>query len=194
MQLMWVSDGEEADIVALRQLAQHQLGERDKIEQALGRKREGYKNLLAELAEIEQLLTESSMYTDSQQLLHLHQVTLDAHLTSDVELLLRDEGDEYVVVNRGEISYPTKAERRARFTPYLAATTFEVYRDEVPPLVTVSADGTLGWVVVQVYARGRQTAAEGDSRPLEFTSAWIELYKKVSGRWQRIGNVSNFKS
>jgi hypothetical protein len=35
--------------------------------------------------------------------------------------------------------------------------------------------------------------AEG-SQPLEFISAWIELYEKRDGRWWRIGNVSNFKT
>jgi hypothetical protein len=58
------------------------------------------------------------------------------------------------------------------------------------PIVSVSADGTLGWVVVQVRARGVQ----GDAKePLAFVSAWIELYEKRKGRWVRVGNVSNFK-
>lgn len=29
--------------------------------------------------------------------------------------------------------------------------------------------------------------------PIQFVSAWIELYKKRDGRWLRTGNVSNFK-
>jgi hypothetical protein len=63
----------------------------------------------------------------------------------------------------------------------------------VEPVVTVSADGTLGWVVVQVQARGVQTSKPGETQPLQFVSAWIELYAKREGRWYRVGNVSNFK-
>lgn len=130
---------------------------------------------------------------DATRLLALHEVAMEAHRKGDVELLLRDEPDDYVVANRGEVTTPSKAERRAMFAPYLASTRFEVYRDLIPPRARVSGDGTLGWVVVQVQARGVQTAEDGTTAPIEFTSAWIELYEKRDGRWLRVGNVSNFK-
>lgn len=132
--------------------------------------------------------------SDKNQLLDLHQKVLTAHLNSDVELLLEDEGDEYVVANRGSVTKPMKEARRNRLDPYLKATRFQEYRDEVPPIVTLSQDGTLGWVIVQVYARGVQTTADGTAVPIEFVSAWIELYEKQAGRWRRTGNVSNFQS
>jgi hypothetical protein len=59
--------------------------------------------------------------------------------------------------------------------------------------VTVSRDGTLGWVVVQVEARGVQRTADGTREPIAFVSAWIEMYEKRGGRWFRVGNVSNFR-
>jgi len=130
--------------------------------------------------------------TDAEQLLALHRIVLEAHLKSDVELLLKDETDDYVVVSRGEISNPTREERRKQFSSYLKSSRFEIYRDEVPPTVRVSDDGTLGWVIVQVVARGLQTDAGGE-KPLTFTSGWIELYEKRDGRWLRTGNVSSFK-
>ena len=130
---------------------------------------------------------------DEGRLLTLHQRALAAHLQSDVEALLADEADDYVVANRGEVRRPTRAERRALLGPYLASTRFEVYRDLVPPIVEVSADGTLGWVIVQVEARGEQRTEDGEGRPVEFVSAWIELYEKRDGRWLRVGNVSNFR-
>lgn len=131
--------------------------------------------------------------SDVLKLEALHQKVLQAHHKNDVDLLLADESDDYVVASHGEITSPTIAERRARFTSYLESTKFEEYRDLVKPLVSVSSDGTLAWVIVQVYARGEQTYSEGTGKPIEFTSAWIELYQKRSGRWFRIGNVSNFK-
>ena len=132
--------------------------------------------------------------SDADLLLTLHKAVLEAHLHSDVEALLIDEGDDYIVASRGEVSRPNKDERRQRLGPYLQATTFQVYRDEVPPTVKVSQDGTLGWVIVQIYARGEQVTPDGETRPLEFVSAWIELYEKSDGRWWRTGNVSNFRS
>ena len=68
-----------------------------------------------------------------------------------------------------------------------------MYRDRVPPIVQVSADGSLGWVIAQVEAKGEQTAPDGTVETLEFVSAWIELYEQRGGKWFRTGNVSNFK-
>ncbi|HEX6789916.1 MAG TPA: hypothetical protein VF247_01280 [Candidatus Krumholzibacteria bacterium] len=131
---------------------------------------------------------------DRESLLRLHANVIRAHLESDVERLLADEADTYYVVSgRGEITWPTLAERRARLGAYLGRTRFDTYRDEVEPVVTISDDGTLGWVVVQIEARGTQKSDAGPDEPVQFVSSWIELYQKRDGRWQRVGNVSNFK-
>jgi len=127
------------------------------------------------------------------ELLDLHRAVIEAHLRSDVDALLAPESDDYVVVSRGEVSHPTRQERADRLGPYLRSTRFEVYEDLVPPVVKVSPDGRLGWVIVQVRARGVQTRPDGTQSPIEFQSAWIELYEKRGGRWVRTGNVSNFK-
>jgi hypothetical protein len=129
---------------------------------------------------------------DVRELLRLHEEVMVAHRKGDASLIFSAEGDEYVIVSRGEISHPDLAKRREFFGPYLSSTRFSVYRDQVPAIVRVSADGSLGWVIAQVEARGEQGAAQ-PARKVEFVSAWIELYEKREGRWRRVGNVSNFK-
>lgn len=129
---------------------------------------------------------------DRAQLLALHEKALVAHRQSNVEILLEDEGDDYVIANAGNVSRPTKAQRASALGPYLTSTRFTSYVDSVPPIVNVSRDGTLGWVIARVAARGVQQGEQGEE-PLEFISAWIELYEKRDGRWTRTGNVSNFK-
>lgn len=123
----------------------------------------------------------------------LHEKVMRAHRESNVEILLEDEAPDYVVVSRGEVTRPTIQQRRERLGAYLKASTFSEYRDLVEPVVSVAADSTLGWVVVQVSAKGTQRTNEGEAVPIEFVSAWIELYEKRGGRWLRTGNVSNFR-
>lgn len=130
---------------------------------------------------------------DEAQLLLLHEEAMRAHRESNVDLILKAEEDDYVVSSRGEVSHPNREERRQFLGPYLESTRFSVYRDLIPPVVKVSADGSLGWVVVQVEAKGEQTQPDGTVAPLEFVSSWISLYEKRNGRWVGIGNVSNFK-
>jgi hypothetical protein len=131
--------------------------------------------------------------SDTEQLLALHEEVLRAHRESNVDLLLAAEQDDYVVANRGEITRPDRKARSEGLGPYLRRTRFSQYVDKVPPIVKVSSDGSLGWVIVQVEARGEQTTSAGTVKPLQFVSAWIELYEKRNGRWFRVGNVSNFK-
>ena len=130
---------------------------------------------------------------DTGALLAMHAAVLRAHRESNAGILLAGAAEDFVQANRGEITRPTMEDRRARFTAYLGATTFDEYRDLADPVVKVSKDGTLGWVIAQVHAHGRQRTDSGATEPIEFTSAWIELYEKRGGRWVSVGNLSNFR-
>jgi hypothetical protein len=112
---------------------------------------------------------------------------------SDAALLVADQAPDMIIVNRGEVTRPSLEERRAFFGSYLGRTVFSEYRDLVEPVVKLSNDGSLGWVIVQVGARGVQTAEDGTKEPIGFVSAWVELYEKRDGRWYGVGNVSNFR-
>ena len=65
------------------------------------------------------------------------------------------------------------------------------YIDLVKPEVTVSADGTLAWLAVQVYAEG--TTVGENPTEFDFTSAWIATFAKHDGKWKMTANASNFK-
>ena len=134
---------------------------------------------------------------EAAALLALHREVLEAHLASDVDRLLGSgypRVDDFVMAGRGEVSFPTREQMRARLGPYLASTRFDTYRDAVPPVVRVSRDGTMGWVIAQVEASGMQRSdPDRPEEPLSFICAWIELYEKREGRWAAVGNVSSFK-
>jgi hypothetical protein len=149
--------------------------------------------LLAACAAFDEVEAPRSSAADEQALLRLHEAGLKAHMDRNVDALLATHADDFVLLNRGEVTSPSKVELRAFLGPYLEATTFEHYRDAVKPIVKVSRDGSLGWVIAQVEARG-SSARQGGRQPLEFVVAWIELYEKRSGEWVGIGNASSFKN
>lgn len=132
--------------------------------------------------------------SDERRLLELHEGVLRAHVDRDIDALLATQADDFVLLNRGEVSLPSRQQRREFLGPYLAATSFEYYRDMTPPLVKVSQDGSLGWVVAQVEARGVTVTPEGENRPVEFVVAWIELYERRGTEWISVGNASSFRA
>ena len=136
----------------------------------------------------------SESENDPTELLAIHEQVLEAHRTGDVPSWMAVEADPYVVASRGTITFPTAEEREAFRAPYLASTSFSVYRDMRPPLVRISDDGTLGWLIAEVEVQGTQTAESGDSVAVDAVWAWIELYEKRDGQWKLVGNVSNRRS
>lgn len=134
----------------------------------------------------------SDLAEDTGEILALHEKILQAHRENNVGKMMENASDEYILVTRGEVLYPTLAEREGRFDEYFAITTFDSYEDTIDPIVKISADGTLAWLVARVSVTGSQTHGD-EELPVDFTSAWIELYEKRDGKWAQVGNVSNFK-
>jgi len=148
--------------------------------------------MLATLANVVQQSSPAADVSDNAQILAAHERVLQAHRQNDVDMLMEDTAEDYILVTNGEVIYPTVEERQLRFSEYFAITTFDKYEDSISPVVKVSADGTLAWLVARVIVEATQDVG-GQDEQLAFVSAWIELYEKRNGRWIQTGNVSNFK-
>jgi len=134
------------------------------------------------------------LLTDEQKLLRRHRITMDAHLFEDAGMLAGSFAPEVTMVSAGEIHRTTGADAEAMMAGIFSNRDYTRYDDLVRPIVRVSDDGTLGWVIVQVDAEGVRLDEQGNvTEPLAFTSAWISLFEKVGDAWKMSGNVSNFK-
>jgi hypothetical protein len=80
-------------------------------------------------------------------------------------------------------SVSTAEEMRASFSSYLNGTTFTEYRDLREPIIGFSDDGSVAWSVVRVKVAGR-TMDDGSERDLDFTCAWITLYRRMEDQYE----------
>ncbi len=119
-----------------------------------------------------------------------HALERDAHMDRNVELLLSLFGDDFVMVDGGEVKRPTREEQRQRFTAYFGAVRFHKWDDRVAPVIHVSADGTLATVIVQKEVVLVLADAAADAKPERAGFAWIETWAKRRGRWQLIAMAS----
>lgn len=135
-------------------------------------------------------LFHGSEANSERELLGQHEKLIRAHLDDNVDLWMSLEESDYVSANRGQITFPTTEERRTRRASYLERASFSTYRDARPPIVRVSHDGSLGWLIAEVEVKGTIEMNEG---PQEFEQiwAWIELYQRTPAGWKMVGNVSN---
>lgn len=134
-----------------------------------------------------------AVLTDEQKLLRLHRIVMDDHFHGDATGMKSINQAPFTVVSEGEVYTMTDAESDAGFDRVMGSRDYTVYDDLIRPAVKISADGSMAWVIVKVYAKGVRFDKDGKpTGPLEFTSAWIELYERKEGKWKLTGNVSNF--
>lgn len=135
----------------------------------------------------------ADLEAEKRRLLALHEAFKAAHVRGDAGTILQRLAEDYVRVSRGEVTHPEHGDMAFRMEDYLGRTTFSEYRDLRAPIVRVSDDGTLGWVIVELQARGVQAGSDGTEEPLEFVCAWISLFEKRDGEWMMTGDVSTFR-
>src|SRR5687767_5590129 len=54
---------------------------------------------------------------DERRILALHEAGLKAHMDGDIDALLANQADDFLLVNRGEVSTPSKQDRRDSWVP-----------------------------------------------------------------------------
>jgi hypothetical protein len=127
------------------------------------------------------------------ELLRLHRADREAHLKTDVDLLQAHSPDEFITVSRGRIHRPKKADERKMFTEYFKGAKYYEWDDAEEPIIRVSRDGSMGWVITRVRVRRTQTDAAGREVEEKFVYAGIMTYEKRDGKWFRVANVSTFE-
>lgn len=127
------------------------------------------------------------------EILQLHRTLIDAHVKHDPDALFLTIAENYITVADGDVRFRAKDEFRASLGEYIRSTDFIDYQDLRAPIVGFSDDGSIAWSIVQVKVAGTRAAADGSSRPLEFTCAWITLYRRTDGGWERFAEASSFK-
>ena len=109
-----------------------------------------------------------------------------AHLNHDVELLLSTLADDFVSVDEGVVSHPTRPQLRRRFAAYFGSVDFRAWDDLASPEVEISADGTLATVLIRKLGRTVPRGAMNDPNAAvsETRFAWIEVWRRNGQRWE----------
>jgi hypothetical protein len=77
-------------------------------------------------------------------------------------------------------------------TQSFAGATYQEWEDLDPPVVRVSADGGMAWMMTRVRVRRGVADSSDVQREARFVYAGIDTFEKRSGEWVRLANVSTF--
>lgn len=134
-----------------------------------------------------------SQEKDMVELLRLHKSDREAHFRTDVELLQGSAPEEFITVSDGKINRVTKSDERKHFADYFKGAKYHEWDDVEEPIIRVSKDGSMAWMITRVRVRRTQKDAAGNEVERKFIYAGIMTYEKRAGRWLRVANVSTFE-
>lgn len=122
-------------------------------------------------------------------LLARHEQAREAHLEANADLLEAGADEKVAMAGRGNLDIVTKESIGAFLRKYLAEVRYLEWSDMQPPVVTVSPDGQLGWMAVQVKARYVERA-KPEAGEKSFKSSWVATYRRAGCDWKMTGMSS----
>ena len=126
------------------------------------------------------------------ELLLLHRDERRAHFEHDVNFLLAHVAPQLLDVRDGLVNRMSREDVRAKFVEYFKNAQFSAWDDVEPPIVRVSADRTMGWMIVRVRIAYSKTDASGKKTNENTVGAWMSAYEKQNGTWMMTAVTSTF--
>lgn len=124
------------------------------------------------------------------ELLALHEATRQAHLRGDAAPIIATTADQLLFAENGALRTQSKAEVAQFFTGYFKRVRYRQWRDVSPPVVTISPDGEMAWMAVEVEAR-YTTADKPAGGEKSFKSSWIATYTRDNCAWRMTAIASD---
>lgn len=148
---------------------------------------------VAAAAAAAQAQTPVNLEAETAELLRLHKQGREAHYKTDVEMLLANSPEESFSVSAGKVNRPRKADVRRMFTGYFRDAKYYEWDDTEPPVVRVSKDASMAWMITRVRVRRVQKDKSGKEVEEKFVYAGLTTYEKQGGKWVRAANASTFE-
>ena len=98
--------------------------------------------------------------------------------------------DHLLLAENGTVRMQSNAEAAKFFAGYFKRVRYREWRDVSPPIVTISPDGKMAWMAVEVEAHYTRAdkPADGEKR---FRSSWIATYQRDKCAWRMTGIASD---
>lgn len=119
---------------------------------------------------------------DVNELLRMHYRDRAAHFNHDASVIFANFADEYFSVGNGRLNTPDREAGRKRLQAYFDASTFLEWDDIAPPVIRVSEDGSMAYILVHKKVRLLDKNNNGKEEIEVY--AWTTTLRKISGKWK----------
>ncbi len=116
------------------------------------------------------------------ELLRMHYRDRAAHFNRDGASIYKDFADEFFTIDNGQINRGDREAGQRRMQAYFDASTFLEWDDLMPPVIRVSDDGSLAYMLVHKKVR-LLNKNNGGKEGIE-VFAWTTTLKRIDGKWK----------
>jgi hypothetical protein len=130
---------------------------------------------------------------EKARLLYLHRKALQAHLEKDAGAFLAAYAPQWYDVRTAGIRLRTKEEALPGIKQYFQRTHFADIREITAPIIHLSTDASMAWVIGEIRVQASQQVADEEERDFSFRCAWVSIYEKSGGEWTQVVDASFFQ-
>ena len=99
-------------------------------------------------------------------------------------MLVSTFSDDFASIDDGMVSRPSREEHLRRFQSYLDSATITEWDDVTPPILRISADGSLAYSIVNKKVTLHYEDESGETVSESTVFSWIETWEKSHGEWK----------
>ncbi len=136
--------------------------------------------------------TKIALEKEKYALIKRHIADRQAHFNRDIDALLTGIANNQVNIRDGQVTIRSRADAEKGFQAYFQGATFHEWDDLEPPMIHVSEDGRMAWMVNRVRVRHTRQTDNGENPETNFTCAWLMVYEKCGDNWVAVANASTF--
>lgn len=121
---------------------------------------------------------------EKAKILQLHNLQRDYHFNKDSIAFANQLADNFISVNKGEITQPKRQATISRYHGYFSSVEFSKWDDVAEPIIKFSDDGTLAYTIVDKIVTVTYPDEEGNTIEGETHFAWTAIYRKYGEEWK----------
>ena len=135
-----------------------------------------------------------SRMVHEKEIMKMHEAQREYHFQKMSEEFAGQLTDDFISVNRGELSQQSFEEHKARYDRYFASVEFEKWDDTEKPIIRFSDDHSLAYTIVQKDVIVRYPDDNGTILRDRVHFAWLAVYRiQKDGNW-KIESVASTNS
>lgn len=121
---------------------------------------------------------------EKKEILRLEAKQREYHFTKNTRAFVDMASADFISIDRGVISKPSKEASYERFDAYFKAVEFVKWDDKNEPVIRFSNDGSIAYVAVDKLVVLKLKDESGKEKLDTTNFAWLTVYKKENSGWK----------